>query len=363
MPGPVHPLHVGDTHLEPPPAALEQMRASATQVGQHRYAPVQGIEPLLEQIEAALAERGGVPVERDCMQVTAGATSGLSVVAGALWAPGDEVLLPSPFWPLIRGIIQSRGARAVQVPLWTRVSEPGFDVAAALEPHITRRTVALYLNSPHNPTGHILPAGQLDALADLAEAHNLWVICDEAYEHLWYGAEAPTPIWAHPRLRARAIACHTLSKSFAMAGARIGYVHGPAAAMQVIRGVQTFQTYCAAQPMQWLAAHALATRGTWLPALRQRNRQAGTLAATALGAEAPEGGTFLFVDARPALRPGESDCEALLHRALDAGVMLTPGAACGTDFGGWVRLCFTSVPEPALQDAMQRLEPVLAPHR
>jgi N-succinyldiaminopimelate aminotransferase len=286
-----------------------------------------------------------------------GATAGLAIVAAALLEPGDEVLLPSPFWPLIRGIVASRGCAPVEVPFFTRLGETGFDPEAALEAAIGPRTAALYVNSPHNPTGRVLRGSVVDAVARVAARHDLWVLADEAYEELNYGEPTPA-IWARDDLRDRTVAVHTFSKSYALAGARVGYAHGPPEAMQAIRGVQAFTNYCAARPMQLAAVRALEEGDGWLAAAREAYRGAAIAAASAVGVSVPEAGTFLVFDAAPHFAPGEG-LDGFLKRCLDAGVLLTPGDAIGRDFATWVRLCFTAVPPDQLEEALARLAPVL----
>jgi N-succinyldiaminopimelate aminotransferase len=354
----VYPLHVGDTYLEPLAAARAEAQLSSDRARLHNYSPVQGEPELLDAIIGKVERRSGVALARDCVQVMSGATAGLGVVCSALLAPGDEVLLPAPFWPLIRGIIKLQGAVPVEVPLYTELDQPGFDPIAALERACTPRTVALYLNSPHNPTGRVLPEPVVAALSDFARRHDLWVLTDEVYEDLWFESP-PASIWARPELRERTIASHSVSKAYGLAGARVGFTHGPQEIMQVIRGVQTFYSYCAPRPMQLGAARALRDGDEWLVDARTRYARAGRMAADALGVRAPEGGTFLFFDAQPHLRPGE-ELMGFLERCLDAGVMLTPGSAAGQAFERWARLCFTSVPEPELAEALERLKPVLA---
>ncbi len=357
--GRVHALQVGDTWLEPPAVMRAEAARTAEHPRLHGYAPVQGEPALLAAITAHLARRGGVEVDVEQVQVTCGGTAGLSVVVQALLDPGDEVLLPSPFWPLARGIVASRGAVPVQVPLFTRLDAPGFDVEAALERAVTPRTAAVYLNTPNNPTGRVLPPAALAAFARVAARHDLWVLCDEAYEELWSGDTPPVSAWALPALRARAVAVHTLSKGYAFAGARVGFVHGPPEAMRAVRAVQTFHSYCAPRPLQLGAARGLREAGGWVAQARRAYREAGARAADALGVPRPEGGTFLFLDVARALRPGEDGCAPFLERALDAGVWLTPGTACGRDFPRHVRLCFTAVPPRELDDALAALAPLL----
>jgi N-succinyldiaminopimelate aminotransferase len=356
--GKVFPLHVGDTYREPLEAARAEAQRSSEQARLHNYAPVQGEPALLDAIVHKVERRSGVTLERDNVQVMSGATAGLGVVCTALLEPGDEVLLPAPFWPLIRGIIRFRGATAVEVPLFTRLAEPGFDPVAALEAQITERTVALYLNSPHNPTGATLRERDVAAMIELAHKHDLWLLCDEVYEDLWYGEAPPRSIWTLPGARERAVVTHSVSKAYGLAGARVGFTHGPREIMEVIRGVQTFYTYCAPRPLQRGAARALADGDNWLAEARADYARAGALAADALGIERPSGGTFLFFDTRPLRRAGE-DAMAFLGRCLDAGVMLTPGSASGQDYGEWARVCFTSVPEEELLAALEKLRAVI----
>lgn len=363
-PGPIYPLHVGDTWREPWEGARCENLRTADFPLLHAYAPVQGEPALLDVIERRLAARSGQPVDRQALCVVSGATSGLSVVAQAILDPGDEVLLPAPFWPLIRGIIASRGAVPVQVPLWDRRREPGFDVEAALEAAVTPRTVALYVNSPHNPTGGILRPEEVDAFARVAERHDLWLLADEVYEELYYGDEygdeAPSPIWAREDLRRRAIAVHSLSKAYGYAGGRVGFAHGPREVMQAIRAVQTFQVYCAPRPMQIGAARMLAEGDGWLRETRALYRAAAEATARAFGVEAPAGGTFLFVDASPWLPPGAEDVTPFLLRCLEeAGVLLTPGGASGDAYRKWARVCFTSVAPEVLAEGLGKLARVL----
>jgi N-succinyldiaminopimelate aminotransferase len=328
--GRVFALQVGDTWRDPPACARAEAQRSADHPRLHAYAPVVGEPALLDAIETRLRTRHGVAVPRDGLQVMLGATCGLAVVVDTLLDPGDEVIVLAPYWPLIRGVVAARGAAPVEVPFFDRLGAPGFDPERAIAEAITPRTAAIYVNTPNNPTGRILPREVVDAIARLAGAHDLWVISDDVYEDLAYVPQPP-PVWTHPALRARTIANHSFSKSHAMAGARVGYTHGPPEVMRAVRGVQTFKTYCAPRPFQLAAARALA------------------------GVPAPEAGSFLFVDAAPSFRPGE-DLPRFLERCLDeAGVLVTPGTAAGKAYGTFVRLCFTVVPPDELDLALAAL--------
>jgi N-succinyldiaminopimelate aminotransferase len=357
--GVVHWLTVGDTYLDPPVVARAESQRSAEHPRLHNYAVPAGEPMLLEAIAERLERRVGRTIPREQIQVQSGSTAGLSVVINSLLDVGDEVLLPSPYWPLIRGIIAGRGAKPVEVPTFHRVDDDGFDLEGALEAAVTSRTAAIYVNTPHNPTSRVLSEHQVDAVARIAKRHDLWVICDEAYEELWLGDAPLPPVWDREDLRERAVATHTLSKSYGLAGARIGFTHGPPNAMAAIRGAQTFMTYCAARPLQLGAARALRESDAWLDEARRLYREAGKKAAEVLGVAPPRGGTFLFFDASPYLQDGEDSALPFLERCLDAGVLMTPGQACGVDFERWVRLCFTTLPPAELDDALSRLGVVL----
>jgi N-succinyldiaminopimelate aminotransferase len=354
----IFPLHVGDTYRDPVPAARAEHQRSSEHPGLHKYAPVRGEPSLIDAFIRYVERRHGEAVPPERVQVMSGATAGLSVVCQVLLDRGDEVLLPSPFWPLCRGIIATKGATPVQVPFYTRLDEPGFDPEAALESAVTQRTVGLYVNTPNNPSGRVLSEATVDAIVRVAQRHDLWLFCDEAYEEIYFDREAPRAIWQRPEVRDRAIAFHTLSKTYGYAGARVGFTHGPASIMDAVAGMQTFHTYCAARPMQFGAIGALEEGGTWVEESRALYHDAGCAAAKALGVPAPEGGTFLFFDVSHLLAPGEEDCAKFLERCADVGVLLTPGRSCGEDYATWVRLCFTSVPRARLDEALARLVPV-----
>jgi len=354
-----HRLHVGDTWREPVAAARAEAQLTSERPGLHTYSPVHGEPELLDAIVRRLARRSDLPPpERDAIQVTVGATGGLSVTCQTLLDPGDEVLLPAPYWPLIRGIIASRGATPVEIPFYDRLGGATFDPERALEAAIGPRTVAIYVNSPHNPTGVVLDDESVAAIARVAARHDLWVLCDEVYEDIWYGDSPPMPVWARRDLRDRAIAVHSLSKGYGLAGARVGYLHGPADVVRAIRAVHTFQVYGAAKPMQLGAARALEEGDAWLSETRALYREASRRTARALGLPPPAGGTFLFFDASPWL-DGAPDATPLLLRCVDRGLLLTPGAASGRDYASWVRVCYTAVPPDELDRALAILHDIL----
>lgn len=357
--GEIFPLHVGDTWMEPHPAARAEAQRTEDHPLLHTYAHPHGEPALLDAIAERLSERGGRPVGRSEVQVTEGATGGLSVVCQTLLDPGDEVLIPAPFWPLIPGIVASRGAVPVQVPFWTELGDEAFDPEAALEERVTERTVALYLNSPNNPTGRILGEQEVAAVARVAGRHDLWVVSDEAYEEIWFQGDRPEPVWAREDLRDRTIATHTFSKGYGMAGARIGWSHGPAEVMARVRAVFTHQAYCAPRPMQYAALGALREAGEWVAGARRRYARAAEMCAESLERPVPEAGTFLFFPLDRWIEPGRDVLPFFERCLVEAGVLLTPGVVSGADYERWARLCFTSVSPRDLERSLERLSAAL----
>ena len=359
MSGDITPLHVGDTYLEPPACAQSETLSTTDHPGLHQYAPVRGTRQLLDAICQRIEARHQRTVPANQIQVVSGATSGISIVCQTLLDPGDEVLLPSPFWPLVRGIIRARGAVAVEIPIMHRLQEAELDIEAELSKKLSDKTRALYINTPHNPTGTLLSPEQIRTMLHFAHKHNLWVIADEAYQDLYFGDLPPKATWTYEEARGRTIACHTLSKSYGLAGARIGYIHSDNKdALRAIRGVQTFQTYCAPKPMQTLGAKALLEGNDWTKRALEGYRACAQTIADTLSIPMAQGGTFLFFDASKYMpETGQEGALPFLERALEkTRILFTPGSACGTDFHDWVRVCFSSAPHEKVAAAMARFK-------
>src|SRR5436305_7781099 len=215
-PGEVYPLHVGDTWMEPPPGCRMEGFRVAEHPGMHRYAPVQGLPGLLDALVERTRATTEVAVERENVLVAAGATGALGAVAGALLAPGDEVLILAPYWPLISGIVRSFHGVPVPVPFFGRVDSPETAVAAVRE-RLTARTAALYFNTPNNPSGRLIPRPWLEALVEWARREDLWLIADEVYEEYQYTGEHTHGLPLDPE---RTFHSNTFSKAYGMAGNR-----------------------------------------------------------------------------------------------------------------------------------------------
>jgi aspartate/methionine/tyrosine aminotransferase len=334
--GEVYPLHVGDTWMEPPAGCRMEDLTVAEFPGMHRYAPPQGMACLIDAIVEQVRRRSGAVTERDNVLVATGATGGLGAVAGAIVSPGDEVLLLAPHWPLIAGIVRSFHGVPVEVPFFGAADSPETAVEA-VRARSTSRSIALYLNTPCNPTGRVIPRSWLEALVAWAESAGLWIIADEVYEDYQYEGEHT---YCRPLAPERTFAAHSFSKAYGMAGNRCGHVVGPAAAMKELRKIGLHSFYSTPTASQLAAWRVLQGPGEqWVAAARETYRAAGDSAAARLGVPPPQGSSFLFLDV--AERLDGRGLGGFLENCVERGLFVAPGPSFGP-YPTHVRLCFTA---------------------
>ncbi len=340
--GEVYPLHVGDTWRQAPEGGRPEELGRGIP-GINRYTDVWGLPALRDAIAARTAARTGVRVSRENVLVTGGATAGLMAAVGALVSPGEEVLLLAPRWPLIEGHVRLAGATPVEVPLLLGARDLSPEAAVArLEAHATERTVALYLNTPNNPSGRLIPRAALAAMIAWARRRDLWIFADEVYEDYAY---AGPHAYAFPFAPERTVSVHSLSKAYGLAGARLGWLVGPEAVLSEIVKLGAHTSYSAPTASQHAALRILAGAGdAWVAEARAEYAATGAEAARRLGAPPPEGGTFLFLDVADAL--DARGLGGLLEDCAEEGLFLAPGPSFGP-FPTHVRLCYTAVPPEA----------------
>ena len=225
--GEIYPLHIGDTWLEPAPECRMEAIRVADHPGMHKYSPVQGKRSLRQAISDKLARTGDHPARLDEILVTAGATGGLYALMAALLQPGDEVLVIAPYWPLIGNAVECAGGRVVPVPFFESSTDSD-SATECLDTLMTARTVAVYWNTPHNPTGRLIPSEWLKAMAAWAQKNNLWIVSDEVYEDYVYKGDH---CYSRPLAPEQTISAYSFSKAYGMAGNRVGYLVGPAAVL------------------------------------------------------------------------------------------------------------------------------------
>ena len=339
--GEVFPFQVGDTWMEPPEGAWMEDLHVADHPGMHRYAPVAGLPGLVDKLVQRQRDRTGLPVERSEILITAGATGGLGAVVGSLVAPGNEVLILAPYWPLIAGIVRSFGGVPVPVPSIGAVSSPE-GLLEALSAASTERTVMLYVSTPNNPTGQVLPVSWLEACARFAVDQRLWLISDEVYEDYVFDGE---PTYVRPLAPERTFAAHSFSKAYGMAGNRAGYIVGPEEAVAQCRKIGVHTVYSTPTASQLAAERVLGDVGdAWVAAARAKYAELGRAAAERLGVPAPQGSTFLWLDVAEHL--DDRGLDGFLEDAGDRGLLLAPGRSFGP-YPTHVRLCYTAT-EPEI---------------
>jgi aminotransferase len=315
-----------------PPAELREAAVRAIEEGFHQY-PVTWGSPRLRAAIADKYERFGWPrpdPEREIV-VTCGSTEAMAGTFLALVDPGDEVLIPEPFYENYGPDAYLAGAVPRVVPLRT----PGWrlDVerlAAAVGP----RTRALVLTTPHNPTGRVFDADETRAIADLAIRHDLLVFTDEIYEHIRYEGREHHSIALLPEMRERTITISALSKTYSVTGWRVGWAIGSPGAIDAIRKVHDFLTVAAPAPLQEAGVAALGLPATYYEHLARgyAERRAAFLAGmqgSGFEVEVPEGAYYALAGIRELReRLGVADdagfCRELVPRA---GVAAVPGSS------------------------------------
>ena len=350
------PLQIGDTHVAPPRAATEALASlERSDASLHRYGATAGLNELRSGISQRLRREVDPLAE---ILIGNGGTHALFCAARAVLDDGDEVILASPYWPLAPGIFTACGAYPVEAALTQRLYEdPALDPYAVLEAARTPRTRAVYFISPNNPDGKVLTSVQIARIADFARDRDLWVFADEVYDEVVFeGApgspERPASIATLPSMRERTIELHSLSKSHALAGIRVGYAIAPASVVALGRRVSTHSAFNVSVAMQRAALAAIADASFPANACATyrgvRDECAAALARAGIRFHLPEGATYFFIDfGAPAL--------PILERAVERGVLLAPGHAFGAEYTNFARLCFTSVPPAKVREGIARL--------
>ncbi|MBU1702051.1 MAG: pyridoxal phosphate-dependent aminotransferase [Candidatus Eisenbacteria bacterium] len=357
--GPLFPLHVGDTWMEPFEGGRMENLLSLEHDGLHRYTAPRGIREVIETVAAKVVAENKIPCTKDSVIMTAGATGALASAIGATISEGDEVLILSPFWPLIRNIVRTFRGTPVEVPFYDRIVcdcppankiSTADEALAAVQAKYTPRTAAIYVSTPNNPTGAVLSEEILQALASWASAKNLWIFSDEVYEYLAYTKPHISIARFAPE---RTLTAFSFSKTYGMAGNRAGYLVGPQVIMDAILKVSTHLIYSAPTAGQIAGMRAIQSGGAWLDRARAQYQEIGDEMADLLSLPRPEGSTFLFFDASPHL--DDRGIGGFLEDCLEDGVVLTPGSSCGAGYENWVRLCYTCVAPDATREGVRRL--------
>jgi len=223
------------------PDNIKEAAIKAIRDGFTKYTPVGGIDPLKDAIIEKFRKDNNLNYTRDEIIVSCGAKHSLYNIAQALFGPGDEILIPSPYWVSYPDQVVLNDA----IPVFVKTYETdSFMVKTkAIESHITKRTKALILNSPSNPTGLTYDKKTLERIAEIVLKHNLYVISDEIYEKLLYDGVLHFSIASLDNdIKNKTIVVNGLSKAYAMTGWRIGYAAGPKEIIKAMTNIQSQST-------------------------------------------------------------------------------------------------------------------------
>jgi aspartate/methionine/tyrosine aminotransferase len=351
-------LEIGEPDFDTAP----HVKAAATlalEEGYTHYGPSAGLLPAREAVARYVARTRGIPVDPDQVVITPGAKPVLFFTIMAVVDEGDEVLLPDPGFPIYESVVRFVGARPVPVPLYQSRAFR-FD-PDELRRRVTGRTKLIILNSPHNPTGGVLTAEDLAAVADVAREHDLWVLSDEIYSRLIYTGEHHS-IATLPGLAERTVLLDGFSKTYAMTGWRLGYGVAPPALVPALSRLQTNVTSCTASFVQLAGVAALEGSQEGVAVMLEEFRRRRELVVEALNAIpgvhclAPGGAFYAFPRVEV---PGATSKEVADSLLQEEGVALLAGTAFGAEGEGFLRLSFATS-QDELREGVARLARGLA---
>lgn len=363
----VYRLESGDPNFSVPPHVLEAVNKAGA-AGKTHYIPNSGIPELRKALAEKVVRKNGIAgVTEEDIFLTNGAMHALYVTFGALLSPGDEVILPDPMWTEVGENIRLAGGVTVGVPLH---ADRDFQYdPAEIEAAITPRTVAIFLNTPQNPTGAVLSEQTLREIADIAKRHDLWLVSDEAYEDVIYAPHKHFSIGSLvPEYAERVISIFSFSKSYAMSGLRTGYIVArspilhdriPKLLRCTINGVNSLA--------QWAALAATTGDQSQLPQMVAEyvERRDALIAAlsTIEGVRpfTPRGAFYVWAELDPAIyeRLGVADANELSDKLAAIGIGSAPGSAFGQTCDDAIRFAY-SCATPMVKEGAEALKKALS---
>jgi aspartate aminotransferase len=349
------------------PQRIKDAAIAAMRRGQTKYTEVGGIPELKTAVCAKFKRDNGLDYEPPDVLVSVGAKHSLFNAAVALLNPGDEVLVPQPYWVSYPEQITLIGAVAVAVPTEEGI---GFDLDPdRLRAAVTPRTRAVILNSPNNPTGAVFSRAAVEAVARLAVERGLWVISDECYEALTFEGRHVSIAQLGGDIKARTLVVNTCSKAYAMTGWRIGYAAGPRELIRAMTDVQSQVTSNPSSIAQWAAVEALTGPQDEVAAMaaefdrRRRIIVAGLNALPGVRCVMPKGAFYAFPNIAGLLGRRTADGKRLASSTDVTAFLLEQGRVAvvpGLDFGSdaHVRLSYATS-EELIREGLARMDRAL----
>jgi len=335
-------LEIGEPDF-PTPEHIVEAAVAGLRAGDTHYVPAPGIMPLREGVAAFLEETGRMRAAPSQVVVTPGAKPIMFFTIMALCGEGDEVLYPDPGFPMYESITAFAGAVGVPVPL-REANDFRIDTAE-LEGLITDRSKLLIINSPHNPCGSALTQADCEAIAEIAQRHDLTVLSDEVYWAIRYGDEPHASVLDVDGMADRTILLDGWSKTFAMTGWRLGFGVFPPALVEPITRLAINSVSCTSAFSQYAAIAAL--EGPWQPvddmvAEFRRRRDiivAGLNDIPGISCLEPHGAFYVFPNIT---QTGLTSAELQARLLQDAGVAALGGTAFGPYGEGYLRFSYAN---------------------
>jgi aspartate aminotransferase len=348
------------------PDNIKEAAIAAIRAGKTKYTDVDGTPELKDAVAAKFKRENGLDYKRSQIHVAPGGKPVLFNALISTLSPGDEVIVPAPYWVSYPDMVLLAGGEPVIV---IGPEENGFKLAPeALEAAITPRTKWVILNSPSNPTGAAYTAAELRALADVLLRHpHVWIMADDMYEHLLYdGLEFATIAQVEPKLYDRTLTVNGVSKAYAMTGWRIGFAGGPEALITLMRKVESQSTSNPCSIAQAAAVEALNGTQEFLApraaAFEKRRDLVVSMLnqATGITCAKPEGAFYVYPSCAgligktaPSGKVLETDEDFVTELLNTEGVAVVHGSAFG--LAPYFRISYATS-EPILEDACTRIQ-------
>lgn len=348
-------LEIGEPDFETPSHVIAAGK-KALDDGFTHYGPTPGLPEVRKTIAEYVARTRGIDVSHKNVIVTPGGKPVMFLPMLALLEPGDEVIYPNPGFPIYESMIRFTGATPVPIPL---VEERGFsfdlDVFRA---SLSDKTKMVVLNSPQNPTGGLIPAADVEAIADACRDRDLIILSDEIYSRIYYGDEAPVSITTFPGMLEKTIILDGFSKTYAMTGWRLGYGVMPEWLVDACGKLMVNSTSCTATFTQIAGKAALEGPQDDVEVMKAEFRRrrdafcAGLNSIPGWKCQVPGGAFYAFANIKATGRSSKEVADALLS---EAGVACLDGAGFGEFGKGFIRFSYANSYEN-LMKAIDRIQ-------
>jgi aspartate aminotransferase len=341
----------------PTPEHIKRAAIKALEENRTKYTPAAGVAPLRQAVcDWHAAQLGSSFQPAECI-VSAGAKHAIFNAVCSLLNPGDEVVIPAPYWVSYPDIVKYAGG--VPLILQTRADDDFCLRASALENILTPRTRMVIADSPNNPTGAVIPPDEFARILDICRRRGVWLLSDECYSHFTYGDARPFSVASLPGTKQRLIIVGSLSKTFAMTGWRLGYALAPQPLVEAMTKLQSQSTSNPSSISQYAALEALCgpmhSVAVMLAAYARRREHilAGVRAIPGVTCTAPQGAFYIFPNVATHLSSAMPDSAAVAQQLLErAHVAVVPGDAFGAP--GHLRLSYATSME-RIEEGLRRL--------